>query len=96
MFGSDFPFAPAETCEVMTGGWEKFAEGLGPEERWLVERGCAEGLFPRLKGGGKGVNGVGDGEGKVKGVVEHKGEVNGVEHERKVNGVEHEGTVNGA
>lgn len=78
LFGSDFPFAPEETIGVMVGGWERFREGLGGEERWLVERGGAEGLWPRLRGmGGKGVvNGVGEGE----------GEVNGIEHEGKVNG----------
>ena len=72
LFGSDFPFAPQDTVDVMTGGWERYAEGLEEKERWLVERGNAEALFPRLRGaaGGPGaVNGFGDGEGKVNGVL---------------------------
>ena len=83
LFGSDFPFAPKETIDAMTGGWERFAEGLGEEERWMVERGNAEKLFPRLRAEGKG---AGEGGGKVKGLLED---------ERKVNGAEDEGTVKG-
>ena len=58
LFGSDFPFAPEKTIGTMTKGWESFAEGLGEEERLGVERGNAEGLFPRFRGVvKKGVNG---------------------------------------
>ena len=85
MFGSDYPFGPEKTIGVMTRGWEKFAEGLGEEERWLVERGCAEGLFPRFKG----VDGEVKGEGKVNGLVEKEGRGSGGEYGRKVIRVEH-------
>ena len=95
LFGSDFPFAPQKTIGTMTAGWEAFAEGLGEEERWEVERGNAEGLFPRLRGVVKeGVNG----EGKVNGEevkTNGKGNINGEERvisERKENG---EGKANG-
>ena len=57
LFGSDFPFAPPDTIGVMTKGWEAFAEGLGEKERWMVERGNAEMLFPRLRGEVDGLRG---------------------------------------
>lgn len=89
LFGSDFPFAPEKTIGTMTRGWESFAEGLGEEERWEVERGCAEGLFPRLRGVVK--EGVDAGE--VNGEEVNGEKLNG----EKVNGekVNGEGMANG-
>ncbi len=85
LFGSDFPFAPTSTIDVMTAGWERFAEGLGEKERGMVERGNAEALFPRLRGV---VKGLGEREGRINGLGEHEGSVSGLgECEGKVNGV---------
>ncbi len=89
LFGSDFPFAPTETIGVMTGAWERFAEAMGGEERWGVERGNAEKLFPRLKGEGEeGREDEGRGD---EGREDKGGEGEGREDE----GEEDEGRVNG-
>lgn len=103
LFGSDFPFAPEKTIGRMTGGWESFAEGLAEEERWGVERGNAEGLFPRLRGLGNGErNGEKvNGEEKVNGDKGNGEKVNGEERVNggaKMNGevvLNSEGWVNG-
>lgn len=55
LFGLDFPYAPERTVRTLTAGLDRF--DMGVEVRKGVARGNAEGLFPRLMGGGGGLSG---------------------------------------
>ncbi|KAL9598138.1 MAG: hypothetical protein Q9219_004694 [cf. Caloplaca sp. 3 TL-2023] len=59
LFGSDFPYGTVGGIGVFLGElgeWE-----MGGEEGWGIDRGGAEGLFPRLRGGGGGGEEAGSG-----------------------------------
>ena len=49
-FGSDWPFAPKHRSLHFAGLLDEFA--LTPEQRYAIDRGNAEALFPRLRGAG--------------------------------------------
>lgn len=48
LFGTDFPYAPLKTIETNTKELDEFDEVRG-ETKHRIERGNAQGLFPRLK-----------------------------------------------
>ena len=48
-FGSDFPYAPPPVVAAFTGMYESFA--LDDAQRRSIDRGAAEDLLPRLRGG---------------------------------------------
>ncbi|MGH7292675.1 MAG: hypothetical protein ACREJT_15760 [Myxococcota bacterium] len=49
LYGSDFPYAPDPVIGGFTGMYERYA--LDPAQRASSDRGAAEQLFPRLRGG---------------------------------------------
>jgi predicted TIM-barrel fold metal-dependent hydrolase len=50
LFGSDFPYAPAQVVGAFTGMYESFA--MSESQRRSIDRGAAEHLFPRLQENG--------------------------------------------